>query len=225
MKKTVIILIALGAVLNTSAFSRKVIQTPPLKNDLDSVSFFLGLDIGKSILRIADNLDMDLLAKGIKEYNHSPDEDYHAVATEYLREYFNVRIPAQRLAEAEAYLETIAAQPNVQRTESGLLYEIIEQGDMEYRAVEDNDSVEVKYIGSLADGTVFDRNDEGTVFAVNRVIPGFGEGVRLIGKGGRIKLYIHPDLGYGQHGQYQADIPGNTVLIFDITVLDAPEVF
>ncbi|MCC8036264.1 MAG: FKBP-type peptidyl-prolyl cis-trans isomerase, partial [Rikenellaceae bacterium] len=221
----VIILMALGALLHLSASAQSGFKTPPLKNDIDSVSFFVGMDIGQSIMRMADNLDIDLLAQGMKEYFSRPDEDYHAACTEYLREYFNVRMPAQRLAEAEAFLDNIAAQPNICRTESGLLYEIIEQGDMNYRVVEDDDSVEVTYVGTLANGKEFDRNDEGTVFGVNRVIRGFGEGVRLVGKGGRIKLYIHPELGYGAQGQYVGDIPGNAVLIFDVTVLDAPQVY
>ncbi|UKI39050.1 MAG: FKBP-type peptidyl-prolyl cis-trans isomerase [Alistipes putredinis] len=122
-------------------------------------------------------------------------------AYEFLNEYFMVRIPARNLKASEEFLNDIAKNnPNIKRTDSGLLYEIILEGDAEVIAKNDKDEVMVNYKGTLKDGKVFDENDS-TKFSLNRVIRGWSEGMKLVGKGGKIKLYVPSDLGYGVQGQ------------------------
>jgi FKBP-type peptidyl-prolyl cis-trans isomerase FkpA len=60
----------------------------------------------------------------------------------------------------------------------------------------DSDRVKVNYKGTLIDGREFDANDNAD-FMVNRVVPGFSEGLQLLKEGGKIKLYIPSELGYG----------------------------
>jgi FKBP-type peptidyl-prolyl cis-trans isomerase len=136
----------------------------------------------------------------------------------FLNEWFSVRIPAKNRAEAQAWLDDVKAKnPNIKVTESGLMYEIINEGDLSVRAVEDADEVIVNYKGELKDGTIFDQNDS-LKFALNRVIPGWTEGMKLVGKGGEIVLYVPSELGYGERPSGQ--IPANSALKFNITLLD-----
>lgn len=87
----------------------------------------------------------------------------------------------------------------------------------------------IKYTGTFTNGNVFDYSDQynkdGVVFTLGGLIEGWIKGIPLIGKGGRIKLYIPPTLGYGSQdvkdpGTGAVVIPGNSMLIFDIELLD-----
>ena len=71
----------------------------------------------------------------------------------------------------------------------------------------------MNYKGALIDGTVFDQNDN-INFTLNRVIKGWGEGMKLVGEGGKIKLVIPGDLGYGEYGT--RGIAPNSTLVFDV---------
>jgi FKBP-type peptidyl-prolyl cis-trans isomerase FkpA/FKBP-type peptidyl-prolyl cis-trans isomerase FklB len=75
----------------------------------------------------------------------------------------------------------------------------------------------VHYKGTLLDGTVFDEvaaDAEPIRLTLNRVVPGWTEGLQLIGEGGKIDLYIPAELGYGEQGN-QAIGP-NSVLTFNV---------
>ena len=79
--------------------------------------------------------------------------------------------------------------------------------------------VSVLYAGKLTNGTVFDQSGPTPVtFTLNQLILGWQYGLPLIKPGGRILLYLPPQLGYGSSAV--GSIPANSILIFDIT-LDA----
>jgi FKBP-type peptidyl-prolyl cis-trans isomerase FkpA len=106
------------------------------------------------------------------------------------------------------------------KTDSGLKYRIRRKSDGEKpkRA----NTVTVHYRGWLDDGKEFDssykRNDPAT-FPLNRVIPGWTEGMQLVGKGGMIELEIPAELGYGAAGA-QGVIPPNARLHFLVELID-----
>ena len=78
--------------------------------------------------------------------------------------------------------------------------------------------VAINYTGMFTNGNVFDKSTAPVAYSLLNLITGWKNGLPLIKKGGKIKLYIPPALGYGQN-QYQS-IPGNSILIFDIDLLD-----
>lgn len=106
---------------------------------------------------------------------------------------------------------------SIKTTPSGLVYEISKPGDDKIKANEE-DSVEIFYTGKLIGGKVFDQSTEKTVtFPLKGVIPGFKEGLQLIGQGGKITLYMPDNLAYGEF-----DIPGipaGSTLVFDVEVV------
>jgi FKBP-type peptidyl-prolyl cis-trans isomerase len=104
-------------------------------------------------------------------------------------------------------------------TSSGLKYRILRQGsDKKPKATS---TVKVNYEGWLDNGKVFDssyKRKEPISFPLNRVIPGWTEGMQLVGEGGMIELEIPSKLGYGDRGA-GADIPGGATLHFLVELL------
>jgi len=77
--------------------------------------------------------------------------------------------------------------------------------------------VTVNYKGTLTNGKIFDQA-QGAQFNLAGLIPGWQEGIPLIGKGGKITLYIPPSLGYGSSGL--AGVPANSILIYSIELIN-----
>ena len=80
------------------------------------------------------------------------------------------------------------------------------------------DRVEVAYTGYLPDGTVFDSSDSAT-FGLNGLIQGFAEGVQGMQVGGRRRVIIPPELGYGEGGNPGAGIGGTDTIVFDVRLI------
>ena len=217
MKKIIILLAAVAVVFsacNTGGGS--------LKTEMDSLAYTVGIDLGQHIKNNIDStLNINIVAAAIKDViKNDPKMDQEA-AYAFMTEYFQVRKPAAALKEAEEFLAGVEKE-NKQafKTESGLIYEIIAEGS-EKKAVNDNDVVRVTYEGKLKDGKVFDSSLErgDTVeFALNRVIRGWSEGMKLVGEGGSIRLWISPELGYGPQGP--PSIGPNQALVFDVNLIE-----
>ncbi len=120
---------------------------------------------------------------------------------------------------ATDFFAKLDKSPNIKHTNTGLYYEIISAGSGPKPTV--SDIVKVNYKGTLTDGKVFDdtqRNGAPIELPLNTVIPGFSEGIQLISKGGKIKLYIPSKLAYDIHEQ--PGIPAGSTLVFDVELVD-----
>ncbi len=225
---------ALVASCNTTASDVKVEAEAPTQAEVDSTSYLVGVIFGSELkYRFAfDNLDevnMAEVKKGIldfmkaegaisdadfgKQFKIDPNTEMNRVIGNFMTKKQSYKA-AKNLAEGEAFLAKNALKENVDTTLSGLQYTIIAPG-ADYK-ITPKDTVWVNYKGTLLDGTVFDENDS-TMFVANRVIPGWTEGLGLLGEGGKAVLYIPADLAYGERGN-QAIAP-NSTLIFDVEVL------
>jgi FKBP-type peptidyl-prolyl cis-trans isomerase FkpA len=99
---------------------------------------------------------------------------------------------------------------------SGIFYNITNAGTG--IGIQDQCSgVTVKYVGKLTNGTVFDAPTDASSFTLYGLITGWRIGIPLIKTGGSIRLYIPPSLGYGASAV--GNIPGNSILVFDIDLL------
>jgi len=124
-------------------------------------------------------------------------------------------------AVSDKFFADLDKKPNVKKTATGLYYEITTPGADPKPT--DKDTVTVKYKGTLLDGTVFDQTDDKRAtqdfsMAPGELIPGMTEGLKLIGKGGAIKLYIPAKLGYGD--QDRGPIPAGSTLVFETSIVD-----
>ena len=122
-------------------------------------------------------------------------------------------------AEGEKYLADNANKEGVMVTESGLQYEVMSEGEGAKPVA--TDVVKVHYKGTLLDGTEFDSSysrNEPTTFPLNRVIPGWTEGLQLMPVGSKYKFTIPSDLAYGDRDL--GKIPANSTLIFEVELLE-----
>jgi hypothetical protein len=109
---------------------------------------------------------------------------------------------------------------NVQKTASGLCYQVVKKGNG--KKVQKGASVSVQYKGMLLDGTVFDQNMDGKpnfTFNVgqNQVIPGWDEGLQLMSEGDEFKFIIPNKLAYGPQGN--GPIPAYSSLVFEVKLI------
>ena len=143
---------------------------------------------------------------------------------EYLKGRVDANLAKQAKAseeKASSFWKDVEGKKGVEKTASGLAFEIINKGDTSKMPKENSDVV-VKYKGTLTDGKEFDSTDkhggQPASFNLAQVIPGFREGLQKIGKGGKAILYIPGKLGYGN--QAVPGIPPNSTLIFNVEMVD-----
>jgi FKBP-type peptidyl-prolyl cis-trans isomerase len=106
-------------------------------------------------------------------------------------------------------------------TPSGLQYRVLRKGTGANPKA--TNAVKVNYHGWLDGGKVFDssyQRGEAIEFGLNQVIPGWTEGMQLVGEGGMIELVIPSNLGYGPRGTPGGPIPPNATLHFLVELLD-----
>lgn len=219
MKKLVILGGMLALVLSSCGTKK---SGGNLKTADDSIAYVIGMYFGESIKSNGDStLNIDILLDGLKGTLDGKTVMDKEQAMAFMREYYSVIKPERAKKESAAFLEKVAKDnKNVQKTESGLMYEIVEPGDANVKA-KATDKVKAIYVGKLKDGSEFDNSNKhgDTVeFALNQVIPGWTEGLQLIGKGGKIKLWIPAELGYGDNPNGPGG--GNQALMFDVELVD-----
>lgn len=153
-------------------------------------------------------------------------ENYDRIAKEYKDKAAEIeRIAKMSEEEYKSYMfeQVKLKYPNAKQSESGLVYVIEEEGTGKKAA--QNDKMSVHYIGTFrASGDKFDSSrDRGQPmdfnYKVQRMIPGFEEGLGMFGKGGKGKLVIPYYQAYGAQGRPGA-IPPYSDLIFDIEIMD-----
>ena len=191
---------------------------------MDKLSYAWGMAMGQQLRGMGVKaLDFDAFTSGLKIAFEGgepeiPVEEAQRLINEYLQELQKKSEEAARAA-GEKFLAENASREGVKVTSSGLQYVIDKEGEGATPTAEDE--VTVHYTGRLLDGTVFDSSvsrGEPATFPLNRVIPGWTEGVQLMKEGGKYTFFIPSDLAYGPQGVPNA-IPPHSTLIFEVELL------
>lgn len=215
--------------------NNKGMSQKPLKTELDSVSYAIGMDVAKNVKRSFDEFDNDLFIQGFVNASDSTDLIIdEAKAQELVRAYFQKKQKEEmdkRQEEAlknkedgEKFLAENKTKDGVVTTDSGLQYIVLKEGSGVKPTSESR--VKVHYHGTLIDGTVFDSSvDRGnpTEFGVTQVIKGWTEGLQLMAVGSKYKFFIPSDLAYGANPRPGGVIKPNATLIFDVELLGIVE--
>lgn len=194
------------------------------KAEVDSVSYAIGVSFGQMIKGSGVvGVNYSEVMKAMKDVEAGNETKISAqeagmVINTYIGK-VQVAVQKQKDKEQAEFLAENKTKDGVQVTESGLQYKIENPGnDVKASAT---DTVEVNYKGTLLDGTVFDSSyDRGETakFPLNRVIPGWTEGMQLVGEGGKITLWVPYELGYGAR-QMSEDLPAFSTLIFEVELI------
>ncbi len=205
------------------------------------ISKALGYNIGYSLQQNELPLNLAWLAQAMQDALDGNLKVDRNAGSAFLQNYMMVVRPAENKAASDAWLEKMAGKSGAQKSESGLVYKVKEMGDTSLRATDPRDKVKVHYTGRTRTGRVFDSSifenlpeeaqlqrkkymgeeaakSEPIEFPLNRVIPGWTEGMMLIGKGGKITLWIPSDLAYGPRGN--RGIGPNEALEFEVELVD-----
>ncbi|MBL3558000.1 MULTISPECIES: FKBP-type peptidyl-prolyl cis-trans isomerase [Marinobacter] len=232
MNKTLIALAVAGALVGCSSPQDAAPEDPALESTDEKVSYGMGLVMGERMGNDLPDLQMDQFLQGI-QHGHAGDEEQTRMSREEIQEAlmaYQTQLQEQESAQTEElaqknreageeFLAENAERDGVETTESGLQYEILEEGDGEKPSAEDR--VRVHYTGELISGEVFDSSrerGEPVTFGLNQVIPGWTEGLQLMSEGSRAKLYIPADLAYGPGGNQR--IGPNETLVFDVELME-----
>ena len=109
-------------------------------------------------------------------------------------------------------------RPGVVETASGLQYQILKPG--EGPTPTQTDVAGVMYVGKLRDGTVFDASQQPVPFPLSGgTVKGFSEAMKLMPKGSKYRIWMKPELAYGEQSPDPAKIPNGSLLIFDVDML------
>ncbi len=195
-----------------------------LNNDLDTLSYCLGVSIAKSMANQGfDTLNTQVLGLAMNDVMSGAkmliDEDVqNQFIQNYIAETAN-REANENLKKGQDFLKENSTQKGVVVLPSGLQYKILKEA--EGNKPQADDKVKVHYHGTLIDGTVFDSSVErGTPieFGVNGVIAGWTEALQLMPEGSKWRLFIPSNLAYGERAMGKIIGP-NSVLIFDVELL------
>lgn len=212
------------------------------EEERDSVSYALGNDIGYAVTKASLPLHIVWVGEALQNVFENNARMDQKATNSYLQHYYLVTLPMQNEEASTKWLSKIEKKSGVQKTESGLLYKVIETGDMTVKAADKRDVVKVHYTGRTRTGRVFDathfadrpedqqemlkqqfpdtyNEDKPAEFPLNGVIPGWTEGLQLVGKGGKIMLWIPASLAYGPTGRGAAIGP-NEALEFEVELVD-----
>jgi FKBP-type peptidyl-prolyl cis-trans isomerase len=205
---------------------KTVAPASALKTLSDSASYAMGISVGRFYEQQGvTKINSTLLAKGIADVLEKKQIVLDDNQMNILMNRYMTQIQEQRskpvIAAGEQFLAANKKKAGVITTASGLQYEVVRMGTGPKPAA--TDSVTVHYAGTLLDGSEFDnsyKRGEPITFPLNRVIAGWTEGLQLMPVGSKFKFYIPYKLGYGTHDQQ--NIPGGSVLVFDVELLAIP---
>ena len=196
-----------------------------IQTDEDKAYYCLGVNVAQQLqdLKSCSHAEIDCVLGGMRDSLTSAEprvdiDKWMPKAAEVMQAKQKAAREAANKAQVE-FLTTAAKEPGATQTESGLVIVSVQAGVG--KSPVKSDSVEVHYEGKLIDGTVFDssiQRGETICFPLSGVIKGWTEGLQLMKEGGKAKLTIPSELGYGARGS-PPKIPPGATLVFDVELI------
>lgn len=199
-------------------------SAPEMRTSADSMSYVMGMNIGRNLVAVDSMLNVDLVCEGLRDAYKGEarltDEEARMAYLKYMN-YDNY----ERIKEFESqfFAEIRRADRKFVATTSGLTYKVAELGDLK-RAVRNNrDTMLLRYrllnmAGEVVDTTYF-RGDTLRI-AAGDVPKGVLEATKLIGEGGHIEAWVPSLLGFGADGCDSLGVKPNTVLYYELWLVD-----
>ena len=126
----------------------------------------------------------------------------------------------KQIANMKFFIEN-QAQEGINVIEKGLHYAVLNSGDINSKSPELSDTITAHFHGTLTDGTVFwssVESNEPLTIQLDGLIEGCQKVISLMKINDKCRVYIDPSMAYGDEGR--PGIPSNSILVFDIELLD-----
>lgn len=204
--------------------------TAALESDAQKFGYAIGVDLGKSLQPVKQDVDIAALKAGIDDAFSDATPKLDDAAREAIKNTVAQKMQERQKAEREAqsatakeagdkFLAENAKKEGVKTTASGLQYEVLTEGTGAHPTAESR--VTVHYKGTLINGEEFDSSysrGQPVTFPLANVIPGWTEGVQLMTTGAKYKFVIPAALAYGERGA-GVKIGPNETLIFEVELI------
>ncbi|MBQ8366111.1 MAG: FKBP-type peptidyl-prolyl cis-trans isomerase [Alistipes sp.] len=222
MKKsltTILILLVL-----VSCGGRATTVKPAMQTSTDSMSYVMGLNLGRNLAGIDSLLNIDMVCEGLRDaYNGEPKFNDEVARAAYLK-YMNYDVYERAKQFEKQFLEDLRRQDRrFVATYSGLTYKIAEIGDMKSVIRNNRDTIRLRYraldqAGNVVDTTYY-RGDT-LRLAVGSLPRGVIEAAKLIGRGGHMEAWLPSSLAYGSAGCDSLNVAPNTMLYYELWLID-----
>lgn len=204
----------------------------PFNSETDSISYAIGFDIASNIQRPGVPLNSEMIQKGLADGFGADSGAFSPELVQGLIKAWQQEAQANMMRErqeqeqkikeeGESFLAENGQAEGIMTTESGLQYKVLTEGTGGFPV--DTSKVTVHYEGSLLSGKVFDSSyerGEPATFTLGQVIQGWQEALKLMQPGSIYQLYIPSDLGYGERGTPNGEIPPHSVLVFKVELVE-----
>lgn len=198
--------------------------TGNLADSRDSLSYVIGMNIAYNIMQMDSTVNADVVVAAIDDALRGKERFSLEEGKTYLLSYMNYDIYERVRSYEEQYLNDLAASDgDVVRTPNGLTYKVAALGDMNLTVTADRDTVAFTYRATNLSGEEVDVASERADTLrtrVDQLLPGLREGVRLVGQGGNLTLWLPSSMAYGSAGDSEKGIKANEMLRYEVQIVE-----
>ena len=195
-----------------------------LQDSIDSLSYVVGMNLAYNIMEMDSTLRADKIIEGIHDVMGGEPRLSLEEGKFFLLSYMNYDVYERVKKYENQYLDDLAASDKkIERTRTGLTYKVAELGDMGNTASHSRDTVAIIYTARTMAGKEVDpisERPDTLRTTLTKLMDGVQEGVRLVGQGGKITLWIPSNLAYGAAGDEQKGIKPNEMLEYEVEIVE-----
>ena len=173
-----------------------------LHTDTDSVAYVIGLNVGANLLKMDSTLNAAAVCKGIADYFAGRQSMTMEEAQTFYLRYVNYAVPEKIREQERRFLDDVTSGQGFKSSESGLRYDVTRDGDLKRTIASD----------TARGDTLRTRLDS--------LPAGLREGLKLLGSGGAVKLWVPAALAYGAEGDRTLGVGANETLYYEAELLD-----
>lgn len=222
--KTVKILIAASLLALLAASCSRGGKAVKVADEADSIAYVIGLNVGRNLYAMDSTMRPEVVCRAITDVFKGRTLMTGDEAQAFYLRFVNYTQGERIRAYESQFLEDFADRNrSFARTDSGLTYAVDEMGDTQQTPKSDQDSVAVRYRAQTMEGREFDSSyarGDTLRASMSDLLPGLREGLKLIGKGGRMKAWLPAALAYGSGGADSLGIGANETLYYEVELID-----